>query len=233
MGVRIGNGYLHRIIRTGQDLQRTALLLQELGRMVQSAVHRVKGLVVCGVVLLCLLGVSAGAVRRRGAIWHIAAVSTVVAADHVVVGIRIGGGGVICSVIGPAGAALQRQGKRRAHDDQTCGGGQQPFLIIAFGIGGGAAALGRSLYLRHDAVRQAGGRQGVARQRFAKQFVHRVKGLLCHGCSLLSLISVCKTAPPSKRFPLPSSNSRSRILARLMRDFTVPSLISSAAAISA
>ena len=33
MGVRIGNGYLHRIIRTGQDLQRTALLLQELGRM--------------------------------------------------------------------------------------------------------------------------------------------------------------------------------------------------------
>ena len=135
MGVRIGNGYLHRIIRTGQDLQRTAPCCSSSAAAWSRALSiGSKGLVVCGVVLLCLLGVSAGAIRRRGAIWHIAAVSTVVAADHVVVGIRIGGGGVICSVIGPAGAALQRQGKRRAHDDQTCGGGQQPLLIIAFGI---------------------------------------------------------------------------------------------------
>ncbi len=133
MGVRIGNGcYLHRIIRTGQDLPAYSPACSSSAAAWSRALSiGSKGLVVrsCS---LCPFGVSAGAaVRRRGAIWHIAAVSTVVAADHVVVGIRIGGGGVICRSV--RRRACSARGNAAPTMTRRCVR-QQPFLIMCLGL---------------------------------------------------------------------------------------------------
>ena len=120
-------------------------------------------------------------------------------------------------------AAAQQRDQRCGHH-QAGGGRHQPPTVRS----GRLLLLGRFGHSGHDAVCEAGGGQRLRCQRFAQVLIKFIE-LGDHRCpsSPADL-----TGAAAERFPAPDKISFRRALARLMRDFTVPSLTASAAAIS-